>query len=57
MKIKEKICMKIAWLLPKEIVKWCFFRMTAYATTGKHGNTLVPDLPWEVIAGRWEDKK
>ncbi len=55
-RFREWICMKIAWMLPKEVVKWCFFRMTAHATQGKYANTLVPDLAWEVIAKRWEDK-
>ncbi len=56
-RLREWICIKIAWALPKEVVKWCFYRMSAYATTGKYGNTLVPGLSWEVIAKRWEDKK
>ena len=54
--LKEWMCIKIAGVLPREVVKWCFYRMTAHATTGKHGNTIVPGLSWEVIAERWEVK-
>lgn len=36
--------MKIAWLMPKRIVFWCTLRLIAYATQGKYGNQIVPDL-------------
>ena len=42
--MKEKLLFKIAWLLPKSLVYFATIRLLANATTGKHGNTIVPDL-------------
>ena len=55
-RVPEAVARWIAWHLPKEVVKWCFYRMAAHATTGKYGNTLVPGLTWETIAKRWPSK-
>ena len=35
------------WLvakLPKKVIYFCFMYVMAYATTGKYGNTIVPEL-------------
>jgi len=40
----EKFWKWLAWLLPRDLVGWCFVRVTAFATQGKFGNTLVPEL-------------
>ena len=35
------------WLvkkLPKKLVYFCFMHVMAYSTTGKYGNTIVPEL-------------
>ena len=53
---RERLERWVAWHLPREVVKWCFYRMTAHATTGQYGNTLVPGLTWETIAERWDDR-
>ena len=31
-------------LMPKKLVYFSFMHVMAYATTGKYGNTIVPDL-------------
>ena len=31
-------------LLPKKLWYFCFMKVMAYATTGKYGDTVVPDL-------------
>jgi len=49
----EKVYMKIAWGLPQEVVKWCFYRMCAHATQGKYGNETPCGMTWETIADRW----
>ena len=43
-KLKEKICIKLAWMLPRRLVMWCAARVGAHATTGQYGTTVVPDL-------------
>jgi hypothetical protein len=53
-KMKEKLCKKIAWILPRSIVKWCYFRVLAHATQGKWSKQVVPDLTWQQAADRWE---
>jgi hypothetical protein len=52
--MKEKIWMWIAWRLPKTLVMWCGMRMAAFATQGKFGNTVVPELPMMDMFDRWE---
>jgi hypothetical protein len=34
----EKVCMWIAWKLPRQLVLWCAVRLMAHATTGQYGN-------------------
>lgn len=43
-KLKDKVLMGLVWKLPKSIVYWCTIRLIAYATTGKYGKTIVPEL-------------
>ena len=40
----EKLQMWIAWHLPKWLVKWCYVRVVACASTGKFANTELPAL-------------
>lgn len=47
------------WLanrLPRRLVSACFIRVMAYATTGKYGNTVVPDLRGMEALKRWEER-
>jgi hypothetical protein len=53
-KWKDVVARKIAWLLPQRIVTWCFVRVVAHATTGKYGNTIVPELGAMEALGRYE---
>jgi len=35
------------WLvdkLPKKVIYFCFMHVMVYVTTGKYGNTIVPEL-------------
>lgn len=54
-RIVEKMQMKIAWLLPKSVAKWAFIRVTAHATQGQYGNTIVPELTAMDALSRWGD--
>jgi hypothetical protein len=43
-RVKEATPRKLAWMLPKKVVMWAFYRVMAHATTGKYGNTFVIEL-------------
>jgi hypothetical protein len=49
----EKFWIWIAWRLPRPLVKWCAFRVAAYATTGRYSNTVVPELSMMDMLERW----
>lgn len=53
---REKILMKIVWHLPRKLVMWCYIRVAAHATTGKYGNTVVPELGMMDALKRWDDQ-
>lgn len=42
--LTEKIANKIAGILPKKVVYFAAVRLIAFGTTGKYGNTVVPEL-------------
>jgi len=46
---------KLAWILPKKLVRWCGYRIGAAATTGKYSNQIVPELTFMDAMARWED--
>ena len=51
--MKDKIWMKIAWLLPKRLVMWASIRLIAHATQGQYGNQLVTELGAMDALDRW----
>lgn len=53
-KLKEKLLLKLAWMLPKGLVYWCAIRVMAHATTGKYTGTVVPTLTGMDALKRWE---
>ena len=44
-------------LLPKKLIYFCFMHVMAYATTGKYGQTVVPELSGMDAAKRYMDDK
>lgn len=44
----------IAWRLPQRLVMWCYIRVGAHATTGRYGNTVVPELSMMDALQRWD---
>jgi len=47
--IKESVTTIKLWYwlverLPKRLIYFCFMRVMAHSTTGKYGNTIVPEL-------------
>ena len=51
--MRERIAIRLAWLLPKRLVYWCAIRVGAHATTGEHGSTVVPELTFMDALKRW----
>lgn len=50
---KTKLWMWFVGLLPKRLVYFAAIRLGAYATTGKYGSTIVPELGFMDAIGRW----
>lgn len=51
--MKDKLCMKVAWLLPRRLVMWAAIRLIAHATTGQYETTEVPSLSAMDALQRW----
>ena len=47
----ERLARWIAWKLPREVVKWAYYRVLANATQGKWSSKDVPS--WKEAADRW----
>lgn len=54
---REALIRWVAWRLPRELVKWCYIRVGANATTGKYADTIVPALPMMDALQRWDEKQ
>ena len=58
MRIKEiNFWYWVVRLLPVKLVYFCFMHVMAHATTGKYGNTVVPELSGMVAVKRYADDK
>lgn len=56
-KKKEALQRKVAWLLPRSVVKWAFYRVLGEACGSKYPHQVVPELTWQQAADRWEEAK
>jgi hypothetical protein len=54
---REAFVRWIAWCLPQELIKWCYIRVGAHATTGEYGNTVVPELTMMDALERWDHNR
>ncbi len=52
--MKDKICMWVAWHLPKRVVMWCAVRISAHASGPCYPHQIVPDLTVCDAVKRWE---
>lgn len=52
---KERIWLRIAWILPRSLVYWCGIRMFAEATCGEFANDVMPELSAMELFQRWEE--
>jgi len=51
--MKEKLQMKLAWLMPKWLVYFCAIRVVAFATMGQYSSTIVSKLSAMDAIERW----
>lgn len=56
MKLKEKILIKIAWLVPPRLALWVFIRVYSFASSGKYGNETVDSITYQKAYDRWVEK-
>ncbi len=52
--MSDKICMKLAWLLPKNLVYWCYIMVHAHATSHKYSNLTPDEVTWSMALKEWE---
>jgi len=55
--MKERFWLWLAFRLPKPLVYWCSLRLIAFATQGRYGSTVVPELRAMDALARWEKAK
>lgn len=51
--MRDKLWMKLAWLMPRKLAYWCAIRVAANATTGAYSHQIVPDLTAMDAIQRW----
>ena len=51
---KDRMCIWIAWMLPKRLVKWCAVRLMARATCGQYSEQIAPELTALDALQRWD---
>lgn len=53
-KVPERVCIWIAWKMPRQLVLWCAVRLFANATTGPYGSQEVGTVSIMDALQRWE---
>jgi hypothetical protein len=53
-RMKERLTIKLAWALPRFLVRWVGYRIAAHATTGKWGGEHPDNVPMLTALQRWE---
>jgi hypothetical protein len=54
LRFREAFWRQLAWMLPGSLVYWAAVRLMAHATTGRHSDTVVPELTATDALQRWE---
>ena len=52
-RLKEKLAIKIAWLLPRRVALWAMIRVAAHATSGRWGHEYAGDVDYAKMHDRW----
>lgn len=50
----ERLCMWLAWKMPRRLAYWCAVRVITHATQGRYSNQIVPELYAMDALKRWE---
>lgn len=53
-RLKEKLAIRLAWLLPRRVAMWCAYRVGANATQGRWGHESPTDLLFMTAMDRWD---
>lgn len=51
---REKTMCWIAWHLPRDLVRWCYVRVGAHATTEQYGGEIVGEVRMMDALQRWD---
>jgi hypothetical protein len=54
-RLSERLLIKLAWMIPRQLCMWCAIRVMAHATQGKYENQIVPDLLAMDALKRWDE--
>ena len=52
--MKDRMCLWLAYRLPRTLVKWASIRLVASATAGEHSSQIVPELTAIEALRRWQ---
>ena len=52
----DKLCMKVAYWLPRRLAYWCAIRVGAHGTICRYSSQIVPELTFMEALKRWEGK-
>ena len=56
-KLHERVLIRAAWALPKDVAYWAAIRLMAHATTGAFSGQVVPELTVDQALQRWHDPR
>jgi hypothetical protein len=51
--VKEKLLIRVAWMLPRKLAYWCAVRVMSHATVGEYSHQIVPELTAMEALQRW----
>jgi hypothetical protein len=51
--VKEKLLIRVAWMLPRKLAYWCAVRVMSHATVGEYSRQIVPELTALEALQRW----
>lgn len=50
---RERMTMRLAWMLPRYLVMWCAYRVMAHASQGQWGNETPDSIDMMTMIDRW----
>ena len=52
-RLRERIAIKVAWMLPRRVALWAMIRVAAHATSGPWGNEDPDSIGYKEMHDRW----